>query len=423
MKKISIYCIVLCLAAIHAVAQGDPALVQFVFTSDVHYGLFKHSFRGKDSVASTLVNEAMIGAMNHLPGEKLPGGTGVGAGKAIGYVDVLTITGDIANREEKGVQSATASWEEFQRDYTSLLKTRGSDGRKTRLALCAGNHDVANALGSWRPMDPARDAGALVGMYNLMMRPGTGMGGKTAVKPVKPVPRVPPVTVENFDYARDKVHYSFNLRGIHFLFVNCWPDSAERIWIESDLDKLPKTMPVLLFTHSMPYVEARFFTNPNGDHSVNDHDKFENLLPEVFKDGDSVEVDAVIEQRALVEFLRRHTAIRAWFHGHANYTQYYDWDGPDSNFVLHCFRTDSPMKGRYSADDEGKLAFEVVTIDPVEMKMTVRERLWNAGGAGIHADDAAGAAGADGRRAASGDGGKAVEGMWGQEKTISIRVP
>ncbi len=36
------------------------------------------------------------------------------------------------------------------------------------------------------------------------------------------------------------------------------------------------------------------------------------------------------------------------------------------------------MKGKYSAKDETKLAFELVTIDTDKKTMTVRECLWNA---------------------------------------------
>jgi hypothetical protein len=35
------------------------------------------------------------------------------------------------------------------------------------------------------------------------------------------------------------------------------------------------------------------------------------------------------------------------------------------------------MKGRFSAKDETKLAFEIVTINTNTKKLTVREVLWN----------------------------------------------
>ena len=185
-------------------------------------------------------------------------------------------------------------------------------------------------------------------------------------------------TENNFNYSTDKVHYSRNIGGLHFVFVDAWPDSAERDWMEKDLSKVKSTTPVFIFTHSMPDVEARFFVNPNGDHSINEKDKFENLVTETFKDGTSVEDKAIIEQKELANFIQIHPNIKAYFHGHSNYTEYYDWKGPDQRIVLHCFRADSPMKGKYSAKDETKLAFELVTIDTDKKIMTVRECLWNA---------------------------------------------
>lgn len=135
--------------------------------------------------------------------------------------------------------------------------------------------------------------------------------------------------------------------------------------------------PVFLFTHANPDVEARFFTNPNGGHGIDSADRFENLLPEVFQDGSSVKDSALIEQRGFVAFLQRHPEIKAYFHGHNNYTQFYNWQGPDRNISLPCFRVDSPMKGALSSKDETRLAFEVITIDMHRRTMTVRECLWN----------------------------------------------
>ena len=85
-----------------------------------------------------------------------------------------------------------------------------------------------------------------------------------------------------------------------------------------------------------------------------------------------------MEQKAFAVFIQQHQNIKAYFHGHTNYTEYYNWKGPDQNISLPCFRADSPMKGRYSAKDETKLAFELLTIDTVKKIMTVRECLWNA---------------------------------------------
>jgi hypothetical protein len=35
------------------------------------------------------------------------------------------------------------------------------------------------------------------------------------------------------------------------------------------------------------------------------------------------------------------------------------------------------MKGKYSSKDETKLSFQLISIDPSALKMTVRECLWD----------------------------------------------
>ena len=209
-------------------------------------------------------------------------------------------------------------------------------------------------------MSPLTDKAPLVGIYNIEMKPSS------------------PKANNDFDFHKDKIHYSVNMGGIHFMFVSAWPDSAERVWMKEDLKSVSGDMPAFIFTHSDPNVEARFFTNPKGDHSINTTDKFENLVEENFKDGESVKDNTKIEQRGLVSFLQLHPNIKAYFHGHTNYTEFYDWHGPDSTISLPCFRVDSPMKGRLSSKDETKLSFNVITIDTDHKKMTVRECLWNS---------------------------------------------
>jgi len=335
-------------------------IIQFVFTSDVHFGLTKPTFRNQKNVAAAEVNAAMIKQINLLPSMNFPDDNGVSANHNINGIDAVIITGDIANRQENDVQSATDSWKQFEEDYLFQLHVSNKSGHKTTLLLTPGNHDISNAIGFHRPMKPLTDNASMRGMYNLMIQPVT------------------PKTATNYNYPADKIHYSKDIEGVHLIFVDAWPDSAERVWMEKDLSKIKSTTPVFIFTHSMPDVEARFFKNPNGDHSINEKDKFENLVSETFKDGTSVEDNAIIEQKALANFIKIHPNIKAYFHGHSNYTEYYDWKGPDQNINLHCFRADSPMKGKYSAKDETKLAFEIITIDTSKKIMTVRECLWNA---------------------------------------------
>ena len=339
---------------------GQTHTLQFIFCSDVHLGLIKPVFRNKTNISSAEVNAAMVEKMNTLPMVTLPADGGVGAGEKIGGIEGVMITGDLCNRQETDVQSATASWAQFTEDYIGKLKIVNKAGAKSRLLLTPGNHDISTAVGFHRPMQPLVDNASMVGMYNLMMKPSV------------------PLTANTFNVQRDKIHYSVNMGGIHLVFVSAWPDSSERVWMQQDLQKVSPTMPVFLFTHSYPEVEARFFQNPNGDHSINANDKFENLVEEKFKDGSSVNDNSIIEQRAFVSFLQSHPNIKAYFHGHTNFAEFYDWAGPDNTIKLPCFRADSPMKGKYSAKDETKLSFNVVSIDTDNKKMTVRECLWNA---------------------------------------------
>lgn len=339
--------------------NAQDSVLQFVFISDVHYGITRAHFRGADSVPSTVVNQAMIAVINRLPALVIPPDGGVGSGRTIDAIDAILITGDIANREETGIQSAAASWAQFETDYGHKITTRGSNQQPTAIWLCAGNHDVSNTVGFWKPTNPATDASSLTGMYNSMMSPAH------------------PLAVADYNYAIDKVHFSRDIGGIRLQFVNLWPDSAEQQWMEQDLKGLKPGTPVLLFTHSFPNVEARFFINPNGQHTINSVDRFENLLPEVFRDGQTIKDSAVYEQRGFVAFLKRHPEIRAYFHGHENYTEFYHWRGPDKDISLPCFRVDSPMKGKFSSKDETRLSLQLITIDTRTKEMTVRECLWN----------------------------------------------
>ena len=60
-----------------------------------------------------------------------------------------------------------------------------------------------------------------------------------------------------YDYKRDKINYSKNIDGIHFVFITLWPDFAGRIWMEKDLQEISSDMPVIIFTHDQPEYEAK----------------------------------------------------------------------------------------------------------------------------------------------------------------------
>lgn len=358
-KHLLVYTLILSVLAINVQAQST---INFLYTSDAHYGIFRDQFRGDKHVAGWKVNEAMIGAMNKLPKMALPADQGVGAGKTINYIDYLIQTGDITNRQEPPYQSAAISWRQFSRAYQHQLQVKRKDGKSARLLMLPGNHDISNAIGFTKKMDPATDATSMVQIYNQMLHPAT------------------PLTNAKFDYRKDKVNYSKEIGGVHFMFITLWPDSAERIWMTGDLAKVPAKTPVIIFVHDQPECEAKHFSNPKAPGQFTPGNKFENLLDEVYKDSDAPlkGSDATDkEQMGWVDFLVKHPNIKAYFHGNSNWNQFYVYHGPNNQVNLPVFRVDSPMKGKYSAKDETKLSFQLISLSPQKKTLTVRECLWN----------------------------------------------
>jgi len=344
-------------------------IAQFVYTSDLHYGISR-TFQGVDNVSGQKVNEAMVKQMNTLPTVIFPNDGGVNAGKTVGSIDYLVITGDITNRQEIGIQSATASWAQFDADYLSGgITLKNKNNQKIPFLLTCGNHDASNAIGFTKAMSPLIDATSMVNIYNLMLNPST------------------PKTNSTYNYHTDKINYSKDTVGVHLMFINMWPDSVARIWMEKDLDNVTTTTPVIIFTHDPPIGDPKHFTNPNGAQTINSIDKFENLLEEVMKDGTTTKASTTIEQKDFVAFLKAHTNIKAYFHGHDNNNEFYTYYGPSNDMNLQVYRVDSPMKGDVSGlgagdgvGDETKLSFQVISIDGDTKMLTVRECLWNTSG-------------------------------------------
>jgi calcineurin-like phosphoesterase family protein len=370
-------------------------IIQFVYTSDAHYGITRHQFDGDSNVDARIVNDRMIAKINSLPSSTLPRDNGVNAGKPVGTVDYFIQSGDIANREEIPIQSASVSWAQFTRGYIDGLTLKDRSGKPATMLIVPGNHDVSDAIGFYKKMQPLTDPASMIGIYNLMMQPAV------------------PKTKANFHYPADKINYARDIGGIHFLFLTIWPDSANRRWMEKDLENVSAGTPVIIVAHDPPEGDAAHFINPNGDHDINAKDRFENLLEEWSKDkqpppaiastikkpnpspardannqpsptasGNQPAPDAKpqndsIEQLGFVAFLKAHPNIKAYFHGHNNWNQFYTYTGPGHDISLPSFRVDSPMKGRYSSKDETKLSFQLISIDTGSKTMTVRECLWN----------------------------------------------
>jgi hypothetical protein len=328
-------------------------IAQIVFTSDLHYGLYR-AFRGNVFYTNG-VNEAMVAQMNVLPTAVFPKDGGINAEKTIGFIDYVAINGDITNRQESSVQSASTSWAQFNADYLNGgITLKNKKNQPAEFLLTCGNHDVSNAIGFPKSLFPAKDNAALVNIYNLMLKPTT------------------PKTTATYNYNTDKPNYSKDMVGVHLMFITMWPDSAARVWMEKDLVNVSSTTPVLIFTHDPIAGESTHFTNPFGNHGMTSD--YENELEEKYK-------GMLDLQRELAAFLRIHPNIKAYFHGHTNYNEFYPYVGPDGDLKLNVYRVDSPMKGSVSSVDETKLSFQVISINGKTQTLTVRECLWNTSGA------------------------------------------
>ncbi|WP_158989653.1 metallophosphoesterase [Mucilaginibacter sp. L196] len=336
--------------------------IQMVFTSDAHYGITRDKFRGDTGVTGHVVNAALVKQISTLPYLTLPNDGGINAGNKVGGINYVIEGGDIANRMDIPVQTAAVSWSQFESDYMHHLTIKDAEGNPATLLMVPGNHDISNAIGFPKPMSPVTDPSSMVGIYNLMLKPAQ------------------PLTNDNYDYAVDKINYSRNIKGIHFEFITLWPDSAERIWMQHDLDTVAATTPVIIFTHDQPECEAKHFTNPLPPYNMTEKNKFQNLVSEHYKEGDKAQKDdgaTDIEQRGFVKFLKAHRNIVAYFHGNSNWNEFYTYHGPDNDVSLNVFRVDSPMKGKYSSKDETKVSFQLISLDPQTLQLTVRECLWN----------------------------------------------
>ena len=339
------------------------AQIQMIYTSDSHYGITKTNFQGATKVDAHVVNAAMVNKMNGMSLMTFPGDNGYKAGQVVGPIDYVINTGDIANREEgtstSAIQSAAASWAQFENDYINGFTLKNMNGQNATLLLAPGNHDVSNAIGFTKPMYPATDATSIVNIYNLMMKPAT------------------PKTTSNYNYTTDKVNYSKNIGGVHFMFLTLWPDSANRIWMNNDIAAVSAKTPVVIFTHDNPDLDTKHLHNPNGIHDINATDLFENMVEETCKDGLTTSAASIIEQRGFACWVKAHNNVKAYFHGHSNANEYYVYKGPDNNIALRTIRVDSPMKGNFSATNEKLLSYQVIALDSVSKNMTVRECLWN----------------------------------------------
>jgi len=349
---------------------------QFVYTSDSHYGITRSAIATGATTAQP-VNQALVAAINGLQ-------SCVVGDPCLGPIDFVANTGDIANRQETGIQAAAASWGQFNNDYILGLNVTDRNNSKAPLYLVPGNHDVSDAIGYYKAMTPAFDATSYVSIYNMMMRPVTALTNAGFIG------ATPDAAIAAASYAANKVRYSRDMGGVHFVFVGMYPDSATRTWMDADLSSVKATTPVVIFTHDQPDIETKHLMNPVFPYTINSTAKFENLVLGEGAGGYSsvaaITGASTIEQAALATWLKGRKNVVAYFHGNSNWNQYYTFNGPNNDISLNVFRVDSPMKGEASKTDlanlgstvdPNRLSFQVVSIDPNATSMTVREYRWN----------------------------------------------
>lgn len=407
--------------------QGDFAaktvneVVNFIYTSDNHYGIVRPLFRGGVNVTGQAVNEAMIARMNTLPTQSFPSDGGVAAGQPVGQVDFLMDTGDIANRAETGSIAANhslsylgntvdypgqgsyvaaksnVSWSQWQADFLGaantgntaggLLTLTNSQGQGIPVFLSPGNHDISNAIGMTGKIAAGdRDTTSFVQIYNRM----TPYSGKA------------PITTSVFDTASNytnvnlQVNYSFDVGGTHVQCVNMFPDKNILNWMTADLANVAASTPVLLFCHAplnMATGEFKVFGNPASTSSSAAGD-----IPFALTGTDSATtyVDMNAAKQCVATWLIAHPNVRALFSGHDNFNGATNWNGQNAengNLIdpndaawpgVELFRVDSPMKGDFSGvsaaggfGDETKLSFQVYSYDIATRRLTEREFLWN----------------------------------------------
>jgi hypothetical protein len=347
---------------------AEESDLQFVIVSDIHFGFVRVNpamLNGHAYTDGLHVNQVMVQSLNGLSDLHIPHDDGVAAAHRVGRIDFVAVTGDVANRAEKGLELVPDDLKDYTTDWVNGLTLECKPHVVTPIMLTPGNHDVSNAIGHTK-IPAANVDGSSMKMMLDQAQPGNA------------------VTVYNRSVfeAKDangvsinKPNHSMTMDGIHFVFVTIWPDSGNRAWIDADLANVPLTTPVMLFMHDYPDLDPKHLNNPAAGHPITAAYEACETDPQSPADPPG---SSVVEQRAMVAWLKTHPNIVAWFHGHTNYNDMYDWNGPDGDITLHCYRLDSPMKGQITSAVGGEqyLSYQLACINREHMRMTVREVRW-----------------------------------------------
>lgn len=336
--------------------------VTFVFTADSYFGINRKEFQGDKAVDARYANRDMVQKINSLPNQTFPQDGELRSGEKIGAIDFVVHGGSIAHMMAAATitQSAADSWKEFDREFLQGIQLKNAQGEKAPLFYIPGVHDLTNAIGYYKRLDPKTDPSIPMQVYNRLVAPET------------------PVSKKDFDVRKHVSLYSRTVQGIHLVFTQVWPDAQQREWIAQDIAKLPAGTPVLLFANVEPDAPSKLFINPNGKGDVNKDDKFENVIGEVFQGGTKVEDKSKPHEKALAEFVKAHPQIQGYFHGNTGLSDIKVWMGTEGDLFLPTYSVDSPVNGAISAKQEELVSFLVVTVDRDAQQTTARIVHWNA---------------------------------------------
>lgn len=366
-------------AGILAVPAAD---VQFVITSDVHYGhtrafAITDTINGGITTDAVKINAMLVKSVNAVSTMTFPADGGVAAGTVVGGIDLVAVTGDLATRFEATGLAATNNqksaiiYGQFSAGWLSGVTLKNTAGASAKWLLTTGNHDVSNAIGNVKIPAANVDGSALTEILKV------AKAGTATVYAGDSVANLAQYNVVNASGAAvNRPNYSQDINGIHFVSVSIWPDTANRKWIDADLKSVPLTTPVFLFMHDYPDVDPKHLSDPISTVPTANR---EFCVSDVVDPTEAGGTSTAVEQRALVAWLKLHPNIVAYFHGHSNSNEMWTYTGPDNDISLRCFRNDSPMKGDVTAAAAGAetlMSYQIASVDFAANKLTVRELRW-----------------------------------------------
>ena len=230
------------------------------------------------------------------------------------------------DRARAPIQSAAASWAQFQADYidgltatttagtqgAALHRARATTTSRTRRLLQA-DEAARRQDGAGRDLQPDDDAAAAEDDGDLRLRAATACSTRT----------------------RSAACISSSSRS--------GPTRSSAPGWRTTSQHVDRSTPVVIFTHDQPEAQAKHFTNPNGAPRHQRHRPVREPARRPAGRRPTIDAPTVVEQRELERFLERHRNITAYFHGNSNWNEFYDWTGPAPH-ASRCTRSASTRR-------------------------------------------------------------------------------